>query len=428
MPKPLEGIRILDFTWLNAGAKGSRHLAAYGAEVIRIEWTGKLDFIRFGFPQQPAPGEAGDSGTASLGAFDRSKVKSINRSARWNNTNAGKMGISLNMRDERGKDLFRRLLPLADVVTDNYTATTLERWGFSYEEMRRHKPDIVYVQAPGFGRTGPYRDFRSYGPIAAGISGLQFMSGLPDRASCGYSFSYLDVGGPWFIGMAVMAALHHRARTGQGQHVDLSQAGPGFLLTGTAVFDYTANGRHYERSGNRAPYTRAAPHSAYPCRGEDRWVAIAVSNDQEWRSFCGAIGNPAWTKNERFATPEARYEHQSEMDSHIESWTKERDRYEVMHLLQRAGVPAGVCQNTQDRLEVDEQLIHRGYMEEVHHSEVVSHRVEGIVGKWSKTQPHASGATGWGAPCYGEHNQRVYGDILGLSEAEVEGLAADAII
>ena len=427
MSKPLEGIRVLDFTWLNAGAKGPRHLAAFGAEVIRIEWTEKLDFIRYGFPQHAAPGESAPP-TGDRGSFDRSKVQSVNRAAGWNNTNAGKLGVSLNMHHPQGKELFREMLPLADVVTDNYTAQTLERWGFGYEEMRKVKPDIIYVQAPGFGKLGNYRDFRSYGPIAGGVSGLQFMSGLPDRASCGYGFSYLDVGGPWFIVMAVMSALHLRAKTGRGQHVDLSQVGPGFLLTGTAILDYTANGRHYERSGNRAPYTKAAPHGVYRTQGEDNWIAIAVSTDEEWRAFCHAIGDPEWTDDPRFASRESRYENQDALDARVTAWTQDRERYEVMDLLQKSGVPAGVCEDTKDRTELDEQLIHRGYMQQVDHTEVGKYRVEGIVGRWSETQPHAEGSIGWGAPCYGEHNHRVFGDLLGLGPSDVGKLAEQGVI
>ncbi len=425
MTKPLEGIRILDFTWLNAGAKGTRHLANMGAEIIRLEWKDKLDFTRVGFPFHRREDEERLSQSR---VFDRSLVPSVNRAAGFNDVNAGKLGASINMRHPKGKDLFRRLLPIADVVADNYTANTLVNWGFSWEQMAEHKPDIIYVQAPGFGFTGPYRDYRSYGPIAAGVSGLQYMAGMADKPPVGYGFSYLDVGGPWYICMAVLSALHFRSKTGRGQHIDLSQVGPGMLMTGTAILDFTANGRHYARSGNRGPYTSSAPHGAYRCQGEDRWVAIAVSTDEEWDAFCGVLDQPAWTKDPRFVTRLGRLDNQDDLDHHVEAWTIDRDPYEVMHALQKAGVPAGVCQNVENRVESDEQLGHWGYVETVEHSEYGPYRVEGIVGHWSETQPRSGSVHGWGAPCYGEHNDYVFKDVLGISDAEMEALVEENVI
>ena len=186
----MEGARILDFTWLNAGAKGTRHLALYGADVVHIEWKGKLDVLRTSGPHHKMPGD--DSPGTDPG-YSQLSVASVNRGASFNNNHVGKWGISLNMRDPKGKEVFRELLRVSDAVVDNFTAATLADWGFPFDEMVKVKPDIVYVQAPGFGFQGPYRDYRSYGPTAAAISGLTFMSGLPDRYPVGYGFSYMDV-------------------------------------------------------------------------------------------------------------------------------------------------------------------------------------------------------------------------------------------
>lgn len=430
MPKPLEGIRILDFTWANAGPKGTRHLANLGAEIIRLEWKGRLDFSRNLGPFHHAPGEEKPKAdpTKPRAVIGWGRPPTPNRAAGYNDVNAGKLGISLNMRHEKGKELFRKLLPVADAVVDNYTATTLADWGFSWQEMAKVKPDIIYVQQPAFGNSGPYRDFRSYGPIAAAIDGLTYMAGFPDRGPVGYGFSYMDVAGPFFLSMAVLSALHYRTRTGRGQHMDLSHAGPGFLLTGTAILDHSVNGRPYRRSGNRAPYTSAAPHGAYRCKGEDRWVAITVSKDAEWGAFCSVLGNPSWASDAKFSTQVSRCEHQEELDKNVEAWTSQRDRYEVMHALQKAGVPAGVCQNVEDRADIDEQFRHWGYLETVNHTEYGPYRVEGIVGKWSETQPKSGGVHGVAAPCYGEHNKLVYQGLLGLSDAEMESLVEQDVI
>jgi crotonobetainyl-CoA:carnitine CoA-transferase CaiB-like acyl-CoA transferase len=294
--------------------------------------------------------------------------------------------------------------------------------------MAKVRPDIIYVQQPAFGNAGPYRDFRSYGPIAAAVSGLTYMAGLPDRAPVGYGFSYLDVAAPFYLCMAILSALHYRERTGRGQYMDLSHAGPGFLMTGPAILDYSANGRRYERSGNRAPYTGAAPHGAYRCEGEDRWLAIAVHNDAEWQAFCGVLGHPAWTGRPEFATQSNRFAHQDELDRHVEAWTCRQDRYEAMRALQEAGVPAAACQDTRDRVDTDPQLRHRGYVETVDHTEFGAYRVEGVVGKWSATQPVSGGVHGHGGPSYAEHDRRVYQELLGMSDREFDSLVAREVI
>ena len=425
MPLPLEGARILDFTWLNAGAKGTRHLALYGADVVHIEWKGKLDVLRTSGPHHKMPGD--DSPGTDPG-YSQLSVASVNRGASFNNNHVGKWGISLNMRDPKGKEVFRELLRVSDAVVDNFTAATLADWGFPFDEMVKVKPDIVYVQAPGFGFQGPYRDYRSYGPTAAAVSGLTFMSGLPDRYPVGYGFSYMDVCGPYFVAMATMMALRQRDRTKKGVWVDSSQAGPAFLLTGTSIMDWSANGRSYERSGNRSAYEPAAPHGAYRCRGDDMWIAIACRDDAEWDGLVAEMGGPEWTASPQFATLTDRYENQDELDAHIEAWTLEQERYDLMERLQARGVPAGVCQNTRDRYEIDPQLAHNGYFVNMPHSEVPSYDVEGHAGRFSETPPSPFGQTGHGAKCYAEDTESFYADVLGMSQERIARLQAEDVI
>ena len=278
MTFPLNGVRVLDFTWLNAGAKGTRHLALYGADVIHIEWKGRLDLLRHNPPYHEVPGDT--SMPKAAPGYDHLKVSSVNRAASFNNNHVGKWGISLNLRHPKGKAIFRDLVKTADVVADNFTASTLDGWGFGPEALEQIKPDIIYVQAPGFGRLGPYSDYRSYGPTAAAISGLTWQGGLPDRYPCGYGFSYMDVCGPYFLAIAVLSALRQRNRTGRGVYVDSSQCGPAFLLTGPALLEWSANGDGYVRNGNRSTYVAAAPHNAYRCKGKDDWVVITCFTEE----------------------------------------------------------------------------------------------------------------------------------------------------
>ena len=426
MPFPLNGVRILDFTWLNAGAKGTRHLSLYGAECIHIEWEGKLDLFRRNPPFHTLPGEdpsaAGEAGYAHL------DVPSVNRSVSFNNNHVGKWGVSLNLRHPKGKELFRRMVLTADVIADNFTATTLRDWGFGWEALHEIKPDIIYVQAPGFGLKGPYQNYRSYGPTAAAISGLTWQGGLADRFPCGFGFSYMDVCSPYFLAMAIMAALRQRERTGKGVYVDSSQCGPAFLLSGTSILNWSANGQRWVREGNRSTHITAAPHGAYRCQGADNWITIACSEEEHWRGLASVMGHPDWTKDPRFATLQDRYKHQDELDPLVESWTTSQERYDLMTHLQAAGVPAGVCQTTQDRFDTDPQLKHRSYFVEVPHSEVPPYYVEGHPGRFSETQPTPLGRTNHGTATYAEHNEKIYGDLLGLSSSEIEALREEKVI
>jgi crotonobetainyl-CoA:carnitine CoA-transferase CaiB-like acyl-CoA transferase len=422
MTEALAGIRLLDFTWLMAGAFGPKYLAAFGAEVIRIEWKDKIDFLRYGAPFLSPPGEKADPMT---------RPNSLNRASFFNDINSGKRGITLNMHKRRGKELFAELLRVSDGVMDNFTPTTLARWGFSFEKMREIRPDIVYVQSPGFGARGPYSPFRSYGSIGQGASGLTYEIGLPDRGPCGWGYSYMDVTAGWYVALNTMAALRHRNKTGQAHHLDTAQTDAAIYMTGTAILDYSANGRHYVRTGNRSPHVYAAPHGAYRCADDpewtgiassDRWIAITCFTEAHWQALVEEMGNPAWASEPQFATLEARYQNQDALDAKLTEWTRTQERYSLMERLQARGVPAGVCQDARDRVELDPQLKHLGFFKTVPHSEVGSYRLQGIPGRFSKTPPDVGGRHGRGAPCFGEDNEYVFGEILGYSTAQIAQL------
>lgn len=427
MTQALKGVRIADLTWLLAGAGGPRVLAGYGAEVIRVEWKGKLDFLRLGPPLVYKEGET--PAPASLGRMNPEALPSVNRNGNFNDINAGKLGISLNLNTERGKEIFKRLVAISDVVVENFSANTMENWGLGYDVLKSIKPDIIYVQASGWGYRGPYQSYQSYGPTAQAISGITYESGLPEpMPPAGWGFSYLDHMGGYSVALAILFALNYRKRTGQGVWMDLAQGGFGIFLTGTAVLDYSANGRHYERTGNASPYKLAAPHNVYPCAGRDRWIAIAVTQDSEWEGLVKAMDSPAWAYDARFATMLARVRHRDELDRLLSEWTKDKEPFELMYLLQSHGVPAGVCQVAQDRVERDPHLRARDYLVTVPHSEMGRWPVQNLPLKLSATPVHPGGVIDRGAPCYGEDNEYVYTKLLGLSLEDLTQLQAEGVI
>src|SRR5262249_47512091 len=251
------------------------------------------------------------------------------RSGFFSEMNAGKRGISLNLQHPRGKDLLARLLRTADVVAEGFTPGTMDRLGFGYARLRELNPGIIYVQQSGMGQIGRYGRMRSYGPIAAAFAGLSEMSGLPEPfPPAGIGYSYLDWFGAYNMALAIMAGLHRQQRTGKGVWIDSSQVESGTYLVGTAILDFTANGRRWQRTGNRSPHRPAAPHGAYRCLGDDRWVAIACFDEQDWRAAAQVLSHPEWISDPRFTSLEQRVAHQDELDRLVDAATQTWDRYE----------------------------------------------------------------------------------------------------
>ena len=268
-PGALGRFRICDFTGQLAGAGATKWLAAFGAEVIRIEdpvTQGLWDILR---PMGPFVDER--RGPDFGGGF--------------NNHNTEKFGITLNLRTERAKELLAEIVKRSDVVSENFAKGVLERWGFGYERLRQIKPDIIYVSC-GFGHRGPYSDYKTWGPIVQAMSGLTFLSGRADEEPAGWGYSYMDHTGGMYMAIAILLALVHRERTGEGQWVDMSCTDSGLTLTGTSLLDYTVNGRPARRPGapdsNHSTSPAMAPHAVYPCRGDDEWIAIACRDDADW--------------------------------------------------------------------------------------------------------------------------------------------------
>ncbi|MGD8810164.1 MAG: CoA transferase, partial [Gammaproteobacteria bacterium] len=302
-------------------------------------------------------------------------------------------------------------------------------WGLGYDAMRAIKPDIIYVQQSGMGAQGTYGRFRTVGPVANSFAGLSEMSGLPEPAMpAGWGYSYLDWMGAYSFALAMLSALFHRARTGEGQWIDASQTEVGLFINGTTLLDWSANDRIWSRYGNRSPYKPAAPHGAYPCAGEDRWLAIACFDDAEWQALTAVANHPEWAADSRFSDLAGRLAHQDALDAAVGQWTRTEDAYRLMVDLQKVGVPAGVCQTAEDRCDHDSQLAALAWLTEVTGTKIGRWPVAEVPVKLSDSPAYIGGRIDRGAPCYGEDNDYVYGELLGMSSREIEDLAAEGVI
>lgn len=422
----LEGVRILDFTRLGFGAQATLICGCLGAEVIRVESTQRPDPVRVMPPYVPDPGDTGEGfGAATLA--NATGAQSPNRGGIFYKYNTGgKKSITVDARHPKGLALLKELVKVSDVVTESFAAGTLERWGLGYDVMSDLRPDVVYVSMCGFGHDGPDSSHVTMGPTAQALTGLTYMVGLPGRPPAGWTFSYLDHVGGYLGALAILVGLSHRRRTGEGQHIDVSQLEPATALSGALLLDAQLNGRTSRRPdfpmGNRRVHPPSAPGGAYRATGDDNWVVISCRTEKQWRALVEAMGDPAWAGETRFATIESRLEHADELDRFIEEWTAVLDRYEVMHLLQSRAVPAGAVQDAADRLERDPQLAARGHFTQLGNAEVKPLPLEGLPLHMSATPPDTGGAIRRGPPCLGEDTDGVLGDLLGLGASEIEAL------
>jgi crotonobetainyl-CoA:carnitine CoA-transferase CaiB-like acyl-CoA transferase len=402
----LQGIRVLDFGWAMAGPQGTRILADFGAEVIKVESRARIDLARTQF----GPFAPGERTLESCGYF--------------NNFNRGKLSITLNAAKPKGREILRRLIAISDAVLENFSAGVLERWGLSYEEMRTIKPDIVYVSMAGFGHSGPYRDYRSYGPTIQAVSGLTHLAGFPDLEPASFGFSFMDHTGGFYGCMALLLGLFHRMRTGEGQYIDVAQVEAALTLSGVHLLDFVVNGRPSRRIGNRSEHPPMAPHGIYRSAGEDRWVAVACRDERDWARFCEATGHPEWHADPRFSDLAGRLKHQDELDRLVETWTRERTPHEAMAILQAAGVPAGAVQLPCEVIEKDPQTRLHHLFPELEHPQFGVTRYDGMPARLSRTPggPYRHG------PLFGEHNDYVYGELLGMSDDERRELMEEGVI
>lgn len=422
-PFALDGIRVFDFSWFLASAGGTRFLSALGAEVIKVEWAANPD-TRTGVMAPIGGRAAREAATGPLPG-----VTDPDMGGQFNNKNAGKRGMSLNVRHPEGLAIARRLVQISDVVAEGFSPGVLDRWGLGYEQLRELNPAIIYAQQSGMGSHGLYGRFRAIGPIAASLSGITDMSGLPEPAlPAGWGYSYLDWIGAYSFGLAIVSALYYRQQTGRGQWIDASQTETGIFISGVPLLDHSVNQRTWRRIGNRSPWKRAAPHGAFRCQGADSWLAIACFDEHEWLALCRVAGHGEWLTDERFASLDRRLGNQDALESLVGAWTIKHNRYELMHQLQAAGVAAGVCQTGGDKVDSDPQLAHLAWLTEVTGTKIGTWPVCELPVTMSATPPYVGGSVDRGAPCYGEDNEYVLGELLGYDTKAIGRLAEDGVI
>lgn len=334
----------------------------------------------------------------------RDERRGVELGGAFNNHNVEKLGVTLDLRTAAGRDLLRRLVAVSDVVTENFAAGVFAKLGFSYAELRSVKEDIIYVSNSGFGHSGPYAGFKTFGPVVQAVCGLTFGVVAPDAAPAGWGFSYMDHLGADVMVLAILAAVVHRNRTGEGQWVDMSCTDAGLALTGPDLLDHTVNDRALRRprmpDSNHSDQPLMAPHGIYPTRHADRWVAIACRDDDDWAAFATVCGEP-WTEDRRFRHSSGRLDHQNELDGRVSGWTSSMGRHETASRLMAAGVPASAVAMSEDRIEEDPDNAEWGLFPWSEHPVIGRVRVDGL-------PAHLSG-TDWrierGAPLLGQHNR-----------------------
>ena len=406
--RPLDGIRVADFSWFGAGPIAGRTLADFGADVIRIESEARVDGLRLGQPQKP-----GKSG--------------YNVCAYFNNFNADKHSFLLNMAAEGSRDVALRIIERSDIFLSNLTPRVISRWGLTYEELCEVKPDIIAAYQPMQGLWGPHRDFLGFGAVLTPTTGISHLSGDPDRRPVGVGTNYPDYAiNPGHTIVAILAALRHRRRTGQGQQIELAQIESVAATMGPALMDYTVNGVNQNRKGNQS--TWMCPHGIYRCAddpsGRERWIAIAVADDAQWESLCTVAEGSGFATDDRFATLLGRRRNEAELNQAISDWTASFDAASLAVHLQSVGIPAALVQDAEDICEHDDHLAERGFYAYLDHPETGISLYDGPTVKLHETPGYLASP----APLFGEHTYEVATGVLGYTEEEVAELTASGVL
>ena len=396
------GLKVVDFSRYIAGPLVSAYLAYYGATVVKVESSLRPDGLRISPPYKDG-------------------IPQIDGSGYFAYLNASKLSLAVNLKHPRGLDVARRVVAWADVAIENFTPGTMESLGLGYDDLKTVKPDIIMLRTSNQGITGPNANQPAFGHHLVGLCGYCHITGWPDRLPQAMGIAYTDVLAPRLSAAALIVALHQRRKTGKGQLIDAAQLESSTHFQAPVILDYTVNGRVQGRTGNDCP--SAAPHGAYPCKGTERWCAIAVTGDEEWRSFCQAIDRPELADDSRFATLLARKRHQAELDRLVAEWTVSRAPEEVTSILQASGVPAGPVENAPDLL-ADPQLVHREAFWYTEHAVIGKCAHPGSFFKMSRTPAQLRSP----APLIGQHSELVCREFLGMSDEEFAELLVEGVL
>jgi len=391
--KPLNGLRILDFTWMLAGPYATRILADFGAEVIKVQ------------------------------SKKTAKGAESNLTGYFNNWNRNKRSITLDMTYPEAREIVLKLTEKSDVLIENFSPRVMLNWGLNYERLKEVRPALIMVSMSAMGREGPWKDYVAYGPTLHALSGLTYLASFSKDSPMGLGYAYADFTSGLYAAFAVMAALECREKTGQGQYIDLSEYEAIYTLMGPELLDISQNHKQVLPCGNRSNYPSAAPYGCYKCLGTDRWCIIAVFNEDEWQSLCKVLGDPDWAKEEKFSTLSKRQENAEELDRLLTHWTIQHMPEEVVNLLQKAGISVGVVQSAED-LSRDPQLMAREFFVHLEHPVLGETISDGSPIKFKE-----SSIVGWkAAPLLGEDNRYVFLELLGFTESELSSYAKKGII
>ena len=416
MPMSLEGVRILDFSRIWAGPHATKLLADMGADVIKVESTRAWDPHRTIGGSGNLPG--GEPGPDPW-----------NRSGWFNTLHMSKYGITVGMTQPKGKAVVEELVSISDVVIENFRAGLVERRGLGYQALRSIRPDLIMASMPAFGNTGPWKDFIQYGIGQEQLGGISSMNGyLGEAAPMKSGVNFGDpIAGAHAAG-AVLSALLYRRRTGKGVFIDVSQLESAICVIGEHILGYQMNRRNPANRGNRHP--EYAPHGVYRCKSASTglanpskdWVTIAITTDEEWKRLCQVMGVPELAAAPRFADLLSREKHQDELDSIVSEWTRNMNSYEVMQKLQDVGIAATPVLSGEGVFN-DPQYQERELLELVDHPSTGPYFLPGVAWKMSKSP----GVVRWPSPRLGEHNDLIYGELLGKSAEEIGEMESDGI-
>lgn len=388
MENILSELRVLDFTRVLSGPYATRILADFGAEVIKVQ-SKKIE------------------GTEPVfkGYFDT-----------WNRN---KRSILLDMSHPEAREIALKLVAICDVVIENFSPRVMLNWGMDFQKLKEVRPNIIMLSMSGMGQTGPWKNHVAFGPTVQSLGGLTYLTSFEEDSPLGSGYALADHISGLYGAFAILAALEHRDRTGQGQYIDLSQYEVVSSQIGPALLDILTNNHDLRPCGNQPDYLMAAPHGCYQCLGEDQWCVIGVFNEVEWQALIHALGNPSWAYDSKYSTLARRKDHFNELDEELDKWTSRHTAQEVVELLQNAGVPAGVVQNAEE-LANDPHLLERNFFVQIQHpslGKTISDRSPIKFIPDSSTDPYSEMDLK-SSPLLGEGNQYVYMDLLGLTEQE----------
>ncbi|MFN8532399.1 MAG: CoA transferase [Dehalococcoidia bacterium] len=399
---PLSGLRVADFSWVHAGPFGTSLLGELGAEVIKVETSKRLDIIR----RLPPMAD---------------RVAGINRSGYFNSINRGKRSCTLDLSTAEGVALAKQLVRVSDLVVENFSPGTFDRLGLGYLALREVRPDIILVSISGYGATGPDREYVAYGPSLTAFSGLVALNGYPGGEPQSMNLAWPDPVAGYTAAFAALAALHHRDVSGEGQWIDLAQAETQIAFLGDEITETTLNGRQPVRRGNQE--VGASPHGIYRCAGDDHWIAISVTDRESWLGLRRALGASS-LDDVTLDDPFERWNRRDEIDAIVEAWTRTRSADEGFHWLQAHGVPAAPAATFAELAE-DPHLAERGFFGIDDHPEAGPRQLPGLPWRFASV-PHRR--MGTPAPRFGEGNEAVFGDLLGLGQAALANLIERKVI